>query len=216
MTLTVTQSEGIGSMAGREKGTIATKSGKIKTDYLAMKRFAKTYREMVQMADEEQRLDLDSMEGMLRVMGLEATVAADNAEEIQKAIIESILSADSVEEALSSSVGELESGRALVGESLTLMGVRWNQSDFVEDGGGLPFYGVVEAVHRGSGEKVNFSCGATTAVAQLFRINRDNAWPIDVIVKESGRTTKRGYKPYWFEIDKENPSGTTKVKAGRK
>lgn len=151
----------------------------------------------------EKSINLPSnVDAMLQGMGVAATI--DDPAQIQRTIMEGILSSDSLEDIFSENMGELENGRNLINVPVHVTGVRWNGSDYAEDGSSsLPFYGVVEAVKINTdgtlGDKVNFSCGATTALAQLWKTDTLGAYPLDLVLVESGRTTKSGFKPYWFK-----------------
>jgi len=83
----------------------------------------------------------------------------------------------------------------VLGETLTVLAVRWLKGDF-ESGPG--FYAVIEAANQ-DGEKVQVSCGAGTVMAQLWKLGELDAFPIQVAIVESGRTTAAGYKPMTLE-----------------
>lgn len=168
-----------------------TREGVLKTDRAGMLKLRDGMEAIV-----AKEVEISNVAQMLKVMGVSATI--DDPAEVQKTIMEGILAAESFDDIFSENIGELESGRNLLGIPLMVTGVRWNSSDFNEDGG-LPFYGVVEAVNEETGEKINFSCGSTTAMAQLFRADQLGQWPLHITLKETGRTTKAGYRPYWFK-----------------
>lgn len=142
--------------------------------------------------------ELTTVDQMLRVMRLEATVAADSGAEIRDKIANTILAAEDVDDIFNGAHGELQSGRDLVGVHMDLEEVRWNESDFSDNENSFPFYGVVTATRRDTGEQVNFACGAGTAMAQLFRTHQLQAFPVQNVTLREGKTTKSGNKPYSF------------------
>jgi hypothetical protein len=153
----------------------------------------------------------ETMEFMLQRIGVEATVVTEDSSEIQKTIIESILAADSIEEAFSDNIGGLQDARDMLGVPITISDVRWNASDYEE---GLPFYGVVDAQVIENGEKFQIAVGATTAVAQLYKAQTEDAFPLNVKIVESAKQTKKGFRPYWFTLA-EGPAKVTGKVTGK-
>jgi hypothetical protein len=72
-----------------------------------------------------------------------------------------------------------------IGERLVVTGIRKAASDFV---GGLPWFLVVEAGLQSTGEKVTFTTGAVSVVAQLVK-----AWSMGRI--PAGRDPSPGGPP---------------------
>ncbi len=84
---------------------------------------------------------------------------------------------------------ELTRVRDVLGEPLTVLGVRWIQGDY--DTAGPGFYAVMETANT-DGEKVQVSCGARNVMAQLWRLNQLGTFPIQVAIVESYCTTTAG------------------------
>ena len=118
----------------------------------------------------------------------------DDPEAVARAIAQDILTAPTIDEVFARR--ELTHARDVLGEPLTVLGVRWMQGDY--DTAGPGFYAVMEAANH-DGEKVQVSCGARNVMAQLWRLNELGAFPIQVAIVESGRTTAAGYKPMILE-----------------
>lgn len=120
--------------------------------------------------------------------------ALDDPQAAQEAIVERILSATSVDDVLGGS--ELTDSETLFNTAIVVHGVKWNRSDFEESAGA---YAVVEANRCDTGEKCDFSTGASNVMAQLFKLGELDAFPITVILREADRPSKAGYKPQWLE-----------------
>ena len=118
----------------------------------------------------------------------------DDPEAVARAIAQDILTAPTVDEVFARR--ELTHARDVLGETLTVLGVRWMQGDYDNTGPG--FYAVMECANA-DGEKVQISCGARNVMAQLWRLNQLGAFPIRIAIVESGRTTAAGYKPMTLE-----------------
>jgi hypothetical protein len=118
----------------------------------------------------------------------------DDPEAVSKAIVHDILTAPSIDDVFRTR--ELTHARDVLGERLTILGVRWMRGDF--DTAGPGFYAVVEATN-GDGEKLQVSCGAGNVMAQLWWLAEHDELPISVAIVESGRTTAAGYRPMILE-----------------
>ena len=79
----------------------------------------------------------------------------------------------------------------VLGQTLTVVGVKWNESD---NASGPNFYAVMECVDA-EGEPFAVTCGAISVMAQLFRMDELHAFPVRVAIEEAARPTKSGYKP---------------------
>lgn len=102
-------------------------------------------------------------------MELEAQIpAVQGTGEIVERIQAAILAGQSDEDVFAAAAAGLASGEQYVDKPLSLLNYAYNKSAFT-DTGGAPVYAVVEAVALESGEKVTFSLGAMSALAQLHR-----------------------------------------------
>lgn len=176
--------------------TLVNRSGKYLTDRKGFNDFKREV-ERIMAARKNGDLTLSAMEEMLAQLNTQATVAVEDPAAVQARIIGNILSKESVDEVLAAGAAGLPSGRDLAGEPLILEAVNWNASDFHENDSSLPIYAVVSAVHAGTGERSDFSCGSTTGVAQLYKFAQLDAFPVKAAVA-LGRRNAAGNQPYWF------------------
>ena len=80
---------------------------------------------------------------------------------------------------------------------LRVHALRKMPSDFA---GGLAWFLVVDAVDLATGERVTFTTGAIGVVAQLVKAFALGALPLQVIPRESERTTRAGYHVWHLEV----------------
>jgi hypothetical protein len=66
--------------------------------------------------------------------------------------------------------------------------------------GGLPWFLVVDAAVRATGETVTFTTGAVSVVAQLVKAWSMGAMPLDVVPRVAERASKNGYYPQHLEV----------------
>ena len=81
--------------------------------------------------------------------------------------------------------------------ALVVMGLRRMPSDYTT---GLGWYLMVEAVVKGTGEKIATSVGSLGVVAQLVRAYTLGALPLTVIPRRSKKPSKRGYYAWHLEV----------------
>lgn len=104
-------------------------------------------------------------------------------------IVRRILSGASVDDVLGES--EALHAKDVLGVTLAVTGVRWNQSDMADGPG---FYALMECVDD-KGEPFVVTCGALSCMAQLYRLDQLEAFPIRLCIEEVGKPTAAGYRP---------------------
>lgn len=109
-------------------------------------------------------------------------------------IIGRILNATTVDDVLGGRIAI--HARDMLGEPFTLLGVRFNESTI--DGDGPAFYAVLEAVDP-EGEPMAITCGARNVMAQAWKLKDMGALPVAVMIQQSDRQTKAGYRVMWLE-----------------
>ena len=82
-------------------------------------------------------------------------------------------------------------------QQLIVTGLRKMPSEY---SGGLPWFLVVDAVVKVSGERATFTTGAIGPVAQLVKAYALGALPVTIVPKESERKTKSGYSVWHLEF----------------
>lgn len=137
-----------------------------------------------------------SLEHFRNALELRATIRESSAEDATRSIIEKVLAFESADDILAGNVGGVLSSDSLIGVPLELFDVHWNQSDFND--GMFDYYAVVDAVKLETGEKIVFSISATTAMAQLFKLEDGGHFPQRVMIVRSDKQTRNGYYPKWF------------------
>lgn len=115
-------------------------------------------------------------------------------EQVSIDIIGRILNATSVDDVLGGAGAT--HARDFLNVPFTLTNVRFNRSDFDESG--PSFYALLEGAD-GNGEPVTVTCGARNVIAQAWKLNDMGALPVALVLQESERTTRRGYKVMWLE-----------------
>lgn len=179
------------------RAPLVNRSGKYLTDRKGFNQFRRAVFNMAAKNIQEGNSPLTGMAEMVAQLGIRATVAAEDPAAIQKRIVEGILSKESVDEVLAAGAAGLPSGRDIADEPLSIEGVSWNVSDFGNKEGTIPFYAVVSAVHADTDERMDFSCGSTTGIAQLFKLDQLGQWPVKARI-QLGRKTADGNQPYWL------------------
>jgi len=117
-----------------------------------------------------------------------------NADEVTVDIIGRILNATSVDDVLGGQ--EATHARDFLGQPFVLTGVRFNRSDF--DGTGPSFYALLEGADE-NGERVTITCGARNVIAQAWKLSDMGALPVKLVLQESDRPTRAGYKVMWLD-----------------
>ena len=128
-----------------------------------------------------------------RMLESSRSQALEDPETVQRAIVERILAAKSVEEILTPS--ETRHARDLLDEPVTVHAVRFNESDF-EDG--IGFYAVVEVTTPDTGDSFAVTCGGRNVMAQLYALAACDAFPCDVKFTQARKPTRAGYWPLWL------------------
>lgn len=104
-------------------------------------------------------------------------------------IVRRIVTAQSIDDVLGES--EALHAKDVLGQSLAVHGVRWNQSDMADGPG---FYALMECVDK-DGQPFVVTCGALSCMAQLYRLEQLEAFPIWLTIEEVGKPTAQGYRP---------------------
>lgn len=81
---------------------------------------------------------------------------------------------------------------AYLGEWLSIRGIHKMPSDYQT---GLPWFLVVDAASRETGEAVTFTTGSVNIVAQLVRAHALGLFPLVAKIVESDRVTAAGFRP---------------------
>lgn len=84
-----------------------------------------------------------------------------------------------------------------VDRPLVVTGIRKMESDY---GSGLSYFLVVDGADRMTGEKVTFTTGSLSTVAQLLKLHQLGSFPAVVVPKVSKRPTKEGFFPQHLEV----------------
>lgn len=90
--------------------------------------------------------------------------------------------------------GNLE---AFLNMPLVVTGIRKLPSDY---DGGLPYFLVVDAGVRATGELVTITTGAVSVVAQLVKAHQLDAFPLTVIARRADRPSRSGFYPLHLEV----------------
>lgn len=109
-------------------------------------------------------------------------------------ILARILSSESADQVLAPLVPVAAS--AMVGFPIIVDAVRWMKSDFAEGAG---MYALIDAVDQSTGEKRLITCGGMNVLAQLFALERLQAFPVHVKITRAAKATANGYFPLWLE-----------------
>lgn len=118
----------------------------------------------------------------------------DDAEAVQRAIIERILSAEDTESILGTQ--ELTSSDEMIDVPFQLTDVRWNQSGLK---GGLGFYAIMEGKSLASGDTVAISCSGQSLMAQVYALKQRGKLPLDVAIRRVKKPTARGFYPLYLD-----------------
>jgi hypothetical protein len=120
------------------------------------------------------------------------------AEQVSQEIAGRILGAPSVADVLAPQV--TTPAEDVVNVPLTLTGVKWLESTLNQ---GPKVYAVVSAVSR-DGQVLTITTGASTVLAQLYRLVQLDGFPCSVRFVKAEKATKAGYHPMWLEAVDEN------------
>lgn len=131
----------------------------------------------------------DSDSAIARFLSAAQTQQVIDPEQAALDMVRRILTADSAEEVLEGR--EAIHAADVLGQTLTVVGVRWNDSDTA---GGPGFYALMDCVDA-EGQGFAVTCGAISVMAQLFRMSELNAFPVRVCIEEAAKPTKSGYRP---------------------
>lgn len=126
---------------------------------------------------------------LARFMSVAKDVVPIDPQQAALDMVSRILGAGSVDEVLegSSAIHAVD----VLGQNLTIVGVRWNESDLADGAG---FYALIDCVDN-NGEGFAVTCGAITVMAQLFKLDELGALPGTFQLVEAAKPTKSGYKP---------------------
>lgn len=123
---------------------------------------------------------------------LNATV--EDPEDIADRITARILAAGSVDEVLRQQT--LDKARDWVDVPLEVRGIKFNSSDME---GGIGAYAVMDAVSVKEGTALQVACGARNVLAQLYKLQQLDAFPVRVVLREAKNQTEGGGRPMWLE-----------------
>jgi hypothetical protein len=116
-------------------------------------------------------------------------------------INEKIFAATSVEDVLGGVTGEAIHAENIVDVPLLVRSVRFNPSD-VTNPNALPAYAVMDCIDT-QGEVKVVTCGATTVMAQLYKLivlgAFDNGASVAVVIRRSKKPTRNGFYPMNLE-----------------
>lgn len=124
----------------------------------------------------------------------DSEVSERNPDEVAMEIIRRILDSETVDDVLGGA-GAVHA-RDYLGRAFVLTGVKFNESSF--ETAGPSFYAILEGADEDS-EKVAITCGARNVIAQAWKLRDMGALPLRVMIIESPRPTKEGYRPMWLE-----------------
>lgn len=140
-------------------------------------------------------VDVIDSEVFQRFLAASDEAAAElDADEVTVAIIGRILQASTVDDVLGGQ--EATHARDMIGQPFTLTGVRFNRSDY--DGAGPSFYALLSGADA-DGVPVTVTCGARNVLAQAWKLADMRALPVAVVLRESDRPTKAGYRVMWLD-----------------
>lgn len=121
--------------------------------------------------------------------------------QVQLAIVERILSSQTVEEVFAES--DVYHAQDLVDQPLIVNGVRFNRSDF---DGVLAGYALMECADPDGGPDFLVSCGAVSVMAQLYRLGQLGAFPMPLFIQRAAKPTKAGYWPLRLRPNFDEPA----------
>lgn len=131
----------------------------------------------------------DTNAALARFLGAATALEPIDPQQAALDMVRRILAGDTVDEVLE---GQAAIHAAdVLGVTLVVTGVRWNESDL---GGGPGFYALMDCVD-GDGNSFTITCGAITVMAQLFRLHELGAFPTRLVIEEAEKATRSGYKP---------------------
>ena len=110
-------------------------------------------------------------------------------EEAQRAIIDRVLQAETVDDILAEST--TNSAEDVIGIPHTITSVDYNRSRFTD---GAPAYAYVTG--KSDDGELSYTIGANTAIAQLIKL--DAHLPVKVILKQKDTPTASGYYPMYY------------------
>lgn len=134
-----------------------------------------------------------TLKQMVELMGVNANVRTSDPKAVQEEILGKILAADTID-AVFENVGSLTHSDELLGKPVTILSVKYNRSDYAD---GLGFYAVAEFVDE-NGVRDNAAIGSTNAMAQLFRLDTLEAFPLKMTLTQTQKPTAQGYYPQFF------------------
>ena len=156
---------------------------------------AKTAGDNVPAKASAQTLDVLDSEVFQRFLSAAETDAVElDPEHVSIDIIGRILKATTVEDVLGGT--SATHARDFLDVPFALVGVRFNRSDFGDTG--PSFYALLEGADA-DGVPVTVTCGARNVIAQAWKLREMGALPVKVVLKESDRTTRAGFKVMWLE-----------------
>lgn len=126
--------------------------------------------------------ELDTVQDASPIAALGALARIEEPEAMQQAILERLMTADSLEALLRED--ETVATKKLVGKPLEFTDCRVMRSNFE---GGLGAYLIAEAIDLDTGELIVVNTGATKIVGQLIRAKQRGWLPLKATVKEVGR-----------------------------
>lgn len=84
----------------------------------------------------------------------------------------------------------------IIGKQIQIEGARAMKSAFES---GATMYLLLDVVDLATGEKLLVTCGARNVMAQLYRIQQLDGYPVACRITKSERPTAEGYYPLWLK-----------------
>lgn len=112
---------------------------------------------------------------------------------VAAAIVADILAAKTIDDVFAQQ--DTTHAEDILGERLMVRSVKWLGSDKADGPG---FYSLLDAVDDAGTVRL-VTCGARSVMAQLFRLQELNAFPLYVAIVQADRATAAGYFPMRLE-----------------
>jgi len=111
-------------------------------------------------------------------------------QEITAAVVERMLTADSLDAAMEAQDASLPSGKALADVEMTVTGITVVTSDSKYTEHSLGYYLIVDAARLDNGKELRFAVGAPNVVTLLFRADNEGMLPLECVIR--ARETANG------------------------
>lgn len=121
-------------------------------------------------------------------------LAIEDPEQVAFEIVSRILTGTTVDDILNRQ--QVMSGEALLGIPIIVARVKWHKSGYDQR---EAVYALVEGTNAGTGEQVLITCGGRNVMAQLYALNKIDAFPLALKFGKASNPTANGYYPLWLE-----------------